>query len=130
MFPFWADGRSGSQDVYTDALNLDLFTDVDTLSAGSGGTANFTINVGPNHGGETYFLLMSGSGTTPGTPVGAVTVPLNSDVWTAFGLGAGAPFLPGYFGVLDTTGSATAALNTGGSRSTRPSPARTWTSPS
>jgi len=31
--PFWTDGTSGSQDVMTDAVSLDFFSDVATLSA-------------------------------------------------------------------------------------------------
>ncbi|MEQ8767857.1 MAG: sialidase family protein [Planctomycetota bacterium] len=114
IHPFWCDGRTNDLDVYTDAMNLDLYSDVDTISASAGGTAQFTINAGPNLAGSTYLLLASGSGTTPGlTLPSGVNIPLNIDVFTQLSLTlANTAILPNSFGVLDGTGSASAGLST------------------
>lgn len=117
VYPFWCDGRSGSQDVYTDRVNLDLHTDVATISAGAGGSAVFTINIGPNHAGKLYTLAAGASGTSPGTPFGGVLIPLNADAWTNRSIRhANSAFFTNSMGTLDATGSATASFNTVGPR--------------
>ncbi len=114
LHPFWCDGRLNSQDVFTDSVNLQLYTDVSTLSAATGGVVTFTIRTGPNLGGQVYLLAASGSGTSPGiTLPNAVTVPLNFDVWTDFTINfANSPVFPGSVGVLDAQGAASAQMNT------------------
>ncbi len=113
VHPFWCDGRSGSQDVYTDDVNLNLFTNVSEVSAALGGVVDFTINIGPNKGGATYLLVASGSGTSPGAIVDGVNVPLNPDIWTDISLTfAGSAIFPSSLGTLDTSGSATAQMDT------------------
>ncbi|MEM7310003.1 MAG: sialidase family protein [Planctomycetota bacterium] len=112
VLPFWCDGRSGSQDVYTDVVNLALFTNVDSLSAATGGTVNFFINVGPNHGGENYLLLASGSGTSPGVTSGGINVPINQDFWTTLSVAfANSAIFPNSLGVLDAEGSSLAQMD-------------------
>ena len=114
LHPFWCDGRSGSQDVYTDSVNLQLFTNVDTVSAATGGTVGFQIRVGPNHAGESYLMVASGSGTSPGATIaGGVHVPLNPDFWTTLSISfANSAIFPGSAGVLDAKGASTAQMNT------------------
>ena len=114
LHPFWCDGRSGSQDVYTDSVNLQLFTNVDTVSAATGGTVGFQIRVGPNHAGESYLMVASGSGTSPGVTIaGGVHVPLNPDFWTTLSISfANSAIFPGSAGVLDAKGASTAQMNT------------------
>lgn len=117
VYPFWCDGRSGSQDVYTDRVNLDLHTNVASISAGAGGSVNFTINIGPNHGGKLYTLAASASGTSPGTTFGGVDIPLNADIWTTRSITfVNTIFFTNTQGTLDATGSATASFNTVGPR--------------
>jgi hypothetical protein len=111
--PFWCDGRSGTQDVYVDSLNLDLSSNVSSLSAATGGAATFAINVGPNMAGLTYFLTVTGSGTTPGAVVDGINVPVNFDFWTVLSLQLfNSALFPTSLGTLDATGSASAGFNT------------------
>jgi hypothetical protein len=112
VHPFWCDGRTGTQDVYTDVVMLDYYTDVPSISAATGGSANFTINVGPNYAGHTYVMIGSLSGTTPGfTFANGVHVPLNFDDFSGLTLSiANSPSLPGSLGILDGTGSASASF--------------------
>ena len=73
----------------------------------------FTIDFGPSSAGGLYLLLGSLSGTSPGTPFGGGTLPLNWDALSNFTLvSPGAPLLPGSLGVLDPTGRAQASLTT------------------
>jgi len=119
VYPFWCDGRSGgTQDVYTDVMNLDFHTDVDTISAGTGGAAALNINIGPNYNGFTYMVFTSGSGTSPGvTAPSGVHVSLNPDIWTTWiQLYVNSAIFPNTLGILDATGSATAGINTLGPR--------------
>ena len=55
-----------------------LTADVDRISAAAGGTVHFSI-FGPETPPPDYLLLCSASGTSPGTPVGDMVVPLNLD---------------------------------------------------
>lgn len=114
VVPLWCDGRSGSQDVYADSLTLDLFTDVNALSATTGGQVQFTINVGPNHGGADYALLGSAAGTSPGVSFpNGVHLALNRDGFTyATRTNANTPAFQKFQGVLDATGSASATMDT------------------
>ena len=117
VYPFWCDGRTGSQDVYTDRVNLDLHTNVPSISAGAGGSASFTINVGPNMAGKLYTLAASASGTAPGTLFSGYLIPLNADIWTTRSINfANTIFFTNTRGTLDATGSATASFNTVGAR--------------
>jgi len=55
-----------------------LTSDVASLSAAAGGTANLSL-FGPEGTTPSYLLLCSASGTSPGMPIGPVVVPLNFD---------------------------------------------------
>jgi hypothetical protein len=55
-----------------------LTSDVASLSAAAGGTANLSL-FGPEGTTPAYLLLASASGTTPGLPIGPVVLPLNFD---------------------------------------------------
>ena len=118
VHPFWVDGRSNDQDVYADVMNLDLFSDVDTISAGTGGSANLPINIGPNFAGATYWVLASCSGTQPGfTLPSGLNLPLNLDACTNFSIQfPNSSIFPSSFGTLDSSGSALAGLSTVGPR--------------
>ncbi len=112
--PFWPDGTSGSLDQASDELHLDLHTDVDTLSAATGGVVNFDLNVGPNQRGASYWLLGSFS-TSPGLDFGPVHLPLNYDpLFETTLYFANTALLTNSLGVLDSTGSAKIVLDTQG----------------
>lgn len=113
VYPFWCDSRTGSQEVYTDAVNLDLIPSAQTISAATGGRIDFAIHAGPNLGGRSYLLVGSASGTEPGTTLpNGLLVPLNRDNFTDFTLAnANSAFLPGSSGTLDAQGNAAAAID-------------------
>ncbi|MFT5288137.1 MAG: hypothetical protein ACI8QS_000165 [Planctomycetota bacterium] len=118
IFPFWVDGRSGNtQDVYTDRMNMALSTDVETIPAGVGGSAQISVNIGPNYAGAKYLVVASASGTSPGVIVSGVDIPLNPDVVTDLSqLFANTAIFQNNVGVLDATGSATVGFDTLGPR--------------
>ena len=88
-----------------------LAVDTVTLSVSQGGVQNFTLNAGATHAGELYVLLGSATGTSPGTPVGALNLPLVSDGWTNFTLAnPNSGPLSGFTGLLDGGGQGSAML--------------------
>jgi hypothetical protein len=114
VHPIWTDGRNGDNDIYTSAVDLDFHTDVDVLSAATGGTVTFTVNPGPLFQTTAYQIVGSTSGTTPGTDLFFVHLPLNYDgfmLWTI--VLANSSSLPGFTGNLDATGAATASMVSG-----------------
>ena len=114
VIPMWCDGRNGSQDVYTDRMNINLFTDISTISVTTGGAAALNLNIGPNYGGMDYWVLGSVSGTEPGVTFGSgVHLPLSWDLFSTFTVtAANSPVLPNTRGTLDGTGSASAGFDT------------------
>jgi hypothetical protein len=110
----WTDGRNGNNDVFTAPANLDLFTDVATISAATGGTATFTVSPGPLFGSTEYHVLGSLSGTTPGTDFFFENVPINYDLFTLATIyDANSNVFPGFTGALDASGAAAAQLVSG-----------------
>jgi len=88
-----------------------LSVDVASLSVSAGGTQSLSINVGASHAGALFLIAGSLSGSTPGTPFGALIVPLNFDAYTAYTLAnANTPPLIGTFGVLDASGQSSSQL--------------------
>ncbi|MEW6743238.1 MAG: sialidase family protein [Planctomycetota bacterium] len=116
VHPVWCDARNGGQDLYGDAVALNFYTDTGTISVATGGTAQFDVNMGPNLGSNDYWIFGSVSGTTPGlTFSNGVNLPLNWDAFLYYTIIlANTPALQNTQGILDTTGSAVAYLNTGG----------------
>src|SRR5262249_54928459 len=55
------------------------------LSGTAGGSVGFTLDAGAAHAGRKYVMAVSASGTSPGTHLGSVTVPLNFDAVTNIG---------------------------------------------
>ncbi|MDA0933517.1 MAG: PQQ-dependent sugar dehydrogenase [Planctomycetota bacterium] len=85
----------------------------DTLSVATGGRVDFTLDAGPANPALRYILVGSMSGTTPGTPLGGVVLPLNAagDPWFAItSEAAGTPAFPNTIGTLDATGLGSAAI--------------------
>lgn len=90
-----------------------LFASVDEVSMTTGGQVDFVLDAGMALGGQAYLLLGSITGTTPGTPVGPVLLPLNSanDPWflltaTVFSTA----ILQNTAGNLDASGGAQSAI--------------------
>ncbi len=82
----------------------------DELSISAGGEVPLTLNV-PSAPGRPYVILMSASGTDPGTLVGTVRFPLNFDALTLRSLRhAGSTRFPGTIGVLAGDGHGEAAF--------------------
>jgi hypothetical protein len=57
-----------------------------TITLTQGGNVALDLILGAAHAGESYVLVASASGTSPGTPVGSFVVPLNLDALTLFTL--------------------------------------------
>jgi hypothetical protein len=84
----------------------------DELDASAGGTVSFGLHGGAANAGRPYLLLASISGTSPGVPLGAVTLPLNPDAFFFASLSlANTPLLSGTLGSLDGAGEASASFN-------------------
>lgn len=85
----------------------------DSLGAAEGGAAALRLQRPVADAGRGYQLLVSAAGTTPGTTVGGVLVPLNAD--RAFGFALAGQLRTtvgeGFLGSLDATGRAEAAFH-------------------
>jgi hypothetical protein len=69
------------------------------------------LNAGPNNAGRQYMVLGSLSGTTPGTTVNGIHVPLNVDAYFNFTqTNPNSAILVSSMGTLDATGRAAAAF--------------------
>ncbi|MHC4376431.1 MAG: choice-of-anchor B family protein [Planctomycetota bacterium] len=111
----------GAQIVAGTALDLDQNGEIDvcqelsalpgSLSVSAGGVQSFSLHAGAQNFGKLFFLLGSTSGTTPGTAVGLVNVPLNVDSYTFSTLVPNTPPLGNSFGVLGLGGSAAASFS-------------------
>ena len=79
----------------------------EVLSAMDGGEAPFVLDLGAAGAGRPYLLLLSSSGTQPGTPFGSLTLPLNSDRLLSWSLAGPTPsFWSDMSGALDGAGRA------------------------
>lgn len=71
----------------------DLHASSTQMSIAAGGSQELTFSPGAAFAGRPYVLYSTLSGTTPGTPVGTVLLPINIDGWTRFAsLNPGASF--------------------------------------
>ena len=81
------------------------------VSASEGAEVPLLVDLGASSAAQAYLLLVGTSGTTPGTPFGGLTIPLNSDRYLIWSLGApNPPFWSGNHGNLDAGGRATSLL--------------------
>ncbi|MEM7201266.1 MAG: aryl-sulfate sulfotransferase [Planctomycetota bacterium] len=88
-----------------------LWSDATSLNLGEGGSVQFDLVAGSPRAGETYLVLGSASGTSPGTTVGGLPLPLNPDSY--FVLTATMPSvfpLTETIGTLDGAGRASATF--------------------
>ena len=82
-----------------------------TLSRSSGTPLALTVDGSPIRDGVPYVTALTLSGTTPGTILEGVQVPINMDGLTWAGLLlAGTPLFPDFMGTLDARGRAWPAL--------------------
>jgi hypothetical protein len=110
-----ASGSSLDQDgngVPDDCLTPLLSADVTELPGLAGGTQNFTLTAGQDFGLKFYLLLGTLSGTSPGFPIGDMTLPLNIfDPYFSLTLQQpNSAYLVNTFGVLNFQGTASASL--------------------
>ena len=97
--------------LWTRTIHCALDADVDSISLSAGGVQNLTLTLGPKHAFETYFVLGSASGTSPGVPLDGKVLPLNLDAYfTLTAVGPNAPPLVNTFGTFDATGITTAQI--------------------
>jgi len=81
------------------------------ISATAGAQVPFKIDLGAAQAGQPYLLLLGNSGTTPGTPYGGVTIPLNGDRFLEWSLqGLTVPYWRSSHGVLGSSGRARSTL--------------------
>ncbi len=81
------------------------------VSAAQGGSVALALDAGPGFAGRKYVVMISASGTAPGTPLGGVVVPLNLDALTSLGFAyMNTPLLAGFGGLLSPQGTAGATF--------------------
>lgn len=91
---------------------LTLSASPGTLSLASGGVQTMTLHAGPSYAGHTYFLVGSASGTSPGTDIGGLLIPLNLDPYFLFTINSPnqAP-LAQSLGTLDASGNGSCSFS-------------------
>ena len=90
--------------------NLSLTGDVASVSISAGGSQAFGLDAGVANAGALYVLVGSASGTSPGTPVDSVVLPLNFDNYTSITLSNPTPPLVNAVGTLDAQGTGSASF--------------------
>jgi hypothetical protein len=105
-----------SSDIGADEFNgpVSLVTDTYTISQSAGGVANLTLNAGIQYAGYQYYMLGGISGTAPGIDINyLVHLPLNWDFVSQLIYNfANSQIFPNFKGILDGSGSASAAFDT------------------
>jgi len=90
-----------------------LSVDLERVAARNRHTIEYRLAGGSSLANRSYALLGSMSGTSPGTQIGSVTVPLASDVFQNVLLAnLGSPAMPGFIGAFNGDGNAYASLDT------------------
>ena len=83
-----------------------------SIAVATAGTQTFEVNAGLANASSGYFIVGSFSGTSPGTPLGPLLIPLVADSWSLQSLAvANSAAYPNTLGLLDASGRATAAFN-------------------
>lgn len=91
-----------------------LVGDVSGVSLSLVQSQTLTLDAGPDYGLRPYQIVGSWTGTSPGTWVNGVLVPLTYDPYSAFTLtNPVTPFYTGFIGSLDADGRSTATITPG-----------------
>lgn len=93
-----------------------LSAEESTLSAGTGGTVNFSLDAGMENANQSYILLGSVTVTKPGTPLpnGIMRLPFTWDPFTHLVMVyLNTPLFANFQGTLDSSGQAASQINTG-----------------
>lgn len=112
---------AGSDALYFDNFRVrervaahGLTVDQPRLPIGRRSVVAFALAGGSSLANRAYLVAGSLSGTTPGLPLGLVTLPLNFDGFTGLIVAnAGGPSLPGFVGTTSAAGDAFAGFDTG-----------------
>ena len=84
----------------------------ETLDTTAGGTAHLHMDQGAAAANRPYLVLCGLSGSTPGIPIGTVTVPVRYDAMTELGiLNVNTPLFASFAGALDLGGQGMASLS-------------------
>lgn len=90
----------------------DLYSGEVYFHAATGGSVAFNLNGDPSQSGRYYMLALSASGTSPGTQVGPINIPLNRDQYTDLVLQwYNKPVFANFVGKLNGAGDASATFN-------------------
>lgn len=116
MFMTWQLFGDPSLRVSGSIQGRTLVMDATTVSLNTPSDTTFSIQAGPDHRGDKYFLLGGVTGTSPGISMpSGLDIPLNIDFFTQMTLAfANTPIFQNFFGVLDPSGSAYPVLSTTG----------------
>lgn len=88
-----------------------LSQDVSAISATTGGQATMSLDAGVAHAGETYLVLGSLTGTSPGVPLApGLVLPLVGDAYTQILFALPNTLIAPSLGALDAAGKATATF--------------------
>jgi len=91
-----------------------LFQDENIFHANTGGTVDFDLAAGSMNAGRRYVMVGTMSGTSPGTTIGGLNIPINADAFTDITRSAAySSFFLNFQGNLDLLGNATARMVTG-----------------
>lgn len=103
--------QSGAALVYCGLEPSTLVGSPPTISLAVGGDHRLSMDLGPALGSAFYWVWGSMSGTTPGTLVDGVPLPLNPDAYTSLTMGYPySSFFENYVGFLAPDGTRTATL--------------------
>lgn len=95
----------------TTAMAQNLAADRNEFPVAQGGVQHLFIDAGAELAGKSYAVVGSLTGTSPGTQVGTLVVPINLDAWTMATLvSANTPMFAGFRGQLNGAGSARASF--------------------
>ena len=95
-----------------DGCSASLFTTDAPLSLALGGSSTFLLDSGVSNANDFYWIFGSVTGTSPGTSLGAVTLPLNFDTFFNLTLTRpGAGVFTNLLGFLDAAGQQTAGFS-------------------
>jgi hypothetical protein len=82
------------------------------VSTAAGALHTLQVNAGAARAGQYYLVLLSASGFGPGSAFAPEILPIQLDFWTyAVASAPTGPFFPGFSGLLDAQGRATASVD-------------------